>query len=454
MKKVKWAILIISIISSFFLINNPSLDLYDRILLALIPISYGICFFMILPKKMVMGAGLCMMLIVTFLRYIVYPILFSHDRVNINLMKYYDSSIALTLFEMVFIFILLNRYYDFRKWKTPYTKLEMDKINPIVPIILLIYTIGVYYFSPMVFADKHFILNAEEINVENDIVEHGIPGFLTMPVSWGNVLIVSFIFSIFYNWYIKYHRKLYFYLSVMTIMCPCLFYTGHSRLSLLMPLIGSMFMLVKVYRNRAKTVIRLIGVYGILAILVLSWYKFNTDSVSTVEFEMYSNADSINAYFGGLKNMMIGLRAYESFGHSLEVFVNDIFRNTMGISSFFVDNINNSVYIFNNSAYYDSSFMSADQICPTIIEGALCFGMLFCFIPTLIMVKAISWLDKQWYKTSSIEFAYLFASIATLEGWCLPGNLMHLSTSIFNVVIPVSVLIIMNRKLSIKKQKV
>lgn len=451
MKKIKWFILVISIIASFFIINDSSLTLYNRLLLALIPFFYGICFLKLLPKDMVMGAGLCMMLIVTFLRYVVYPLLFSYDRVNVNLMKYYDSSIALTLFEMIFIFILLNRYYDFRKWKMFNAELKMDKINPFVPIILLIYTIGVYFFIPMVFANKHFILNAEEINIGNDIVERSIPGFISMPVSWGNVLIVLFVFSVFYHRYIKYHSKIYFYLSIMAMMYPCLFYTGHSRLSLLMPLVGSMFMLVKVYRDKSKKVIKLIGLYGVLAILVLSWFKFNTDSVNSAEFEMSSNASSINAYFGGLKNMMIGLRAYDSFGYSFEVFINDIFRNAMGISSFFVDNINNSVYLFNNSAYSDYSFMSEDQICPTIIEGALCFGMLFCFIPTLLMVKAISWLDKQWYKTSSLEFAYLFATIATLEGWCIPGNLMHLSTSIFNILIPVSLLIIINRKLSVKR---
>lgn len=449
MKKIKWFILVISIIASFFIINDSSLTLYNRLLLALIPFFYGICFLKLLPKNMVMGAGLCMMLIVTFLRYVVYPLLFSYDRVNVNLMKYYDSSIALTLFEM--IFILLNRYYDFRKWKMFNAELKMDKINPFVPIILLIYTIGVYFFIPMVFANKHFILNAEEINIGNDMVERSIPGFISMPVSWGNVLIVLFVFSVFYHRYIKYHSKIYFYLSIMAMMYPCLFYTGHSRLSLLMPLVGSMFMLVKVYRDKSKKVIKLIGLYGVLAILVLSWFKFNTDSVTSAEFEMSSNASSINAYFGGLKNMMIGLRAYDSFGYSFEVFINDIFRNAMGISSFFVDNINNSVYLFNNSAYSDYSFMSEDQICPTIIEGALCFGMLFCFIPTLLMVKAISWLDKQWYKTSSLEFAYLFATIATLEGWCIPGNLMHLSTSIFNILIPVSLLIIINRKLSVKR---
>ena len=162
---------------------------------------------------------------------------------------------------------------------------------------------------------------------------------------------------------------------------------------------------------------------------------------------MADNASSINAYFGGLKNMMIGIRAYENYGSSLSVFVNDMLRNAMGISSFFENNPNNSVTIFNSSAYLGYSFTGYDQICPTIIEGALCFSIFLCFIPTIVMIKAISWMDKQWYKASSLEFAYLFATTATLEGWCLPGNLMHLSTAIFNSLIPISLLIILNRKL-------
>ena len=291
------------------------------------------------------------------------------------------------------------------------------------------------------------MLNADEINIGNEIIEHNIPGFISMPVAWGNVLIVLFFFYYFYSKYIEYRRKIYLYISVLVIMYPCLFYSGHSRLSLLMPLVGCVFMLVKVYQEKSKQIIKLIAFYGVFAILALSWFKFNSDSVSNAEFEMADNANTINSYFGGLKNMMIGIRAYENYGSSLYVFVNDMLRNAMGISSFFESNPNNSVTIFNSSAYFGYSFTGDDQICPTIIEGALCFSIFLCFIPTIIMIKAISWMDKQWYKASSLEFAYLFATTATLEGWCLPGNLMHLSTTIFNSLIPISLLIIINRKL-------
>lgn len=447
MKKIKWFIFFVSIIAAFSIILNQSLTTYERFLVALIPFLYGLCVVFLLPKKLLLGAGFCMMMIVSFLRYVVYPVLFSYERIENDLMQYFDSAVGLTLFEMFVVFILINRFYDYKKWNIKNETLRMDKVNPIVPMALLVYSLFVYIAFPMVFANKHFILNAEEINIGNEIIEHNIPGFISMPVAWGNVLIVLFFFYYFYSKYIKYRRKTYLYISVLVIMYPCLFYSGHSRLSLLMPLVGCIFMLVKVYQDKSKEIIKFMGLYGVFAVLALSWFKFNSGSVSDAEFEMADNASTINAYFGGLKNMMIGIRAYENYGSSLYVFVNDMLRNAMGISSFFESNPNNSVTIFNSSAYLGYSFTGFDQICPTIIEGALCFSMFLCFIPTIIMVKVISWMDKQWYKASSLEFAYLFATTATLVGWCLPGNLMHLSSAIFNSLIPISLLIILNRKL-------
>lgn len=447
MKKIKWFIFFVSIIAAFSIILDQSLTTYERFLVALIPFFYGLCVVFFLPKKLLLGAGFCMMMIVSFLRYVVYPVLFSYERIENDLMQYFDSAVGLTLFEMFVVFILINRFYDYKKWNIKNETLRMDKVNPIVPMALLVYSLFVYIAFPMVFANKHFILNAEEINIGNEIIEHNIPGFISMPVAWGNVLIVLFFFYYFYSKYIKYRRKTYLYISVLVIMYPCLFYSGHSRLSLLMPLVGCIFMLVKVYQDKSKEIIKFMGLYGVFAVLALSWFKFNSGSVSDAEFEMADNASTINAYFGGLKNMMIGIRAYENYGSSLYVFVNDMLRNAMGISSFFESNPNNSVTIFNSSAYLGYSFTGFDQICPTIIEGALCFSMFLCFIPTIIMVKVISWMDKQWYKASSLEFAYLFATTATLVGWCLPGNLMHLSSAIFNSLIPISLLIILNRKL-------
>lgn len=447
MKKIKWFIFFVSIIAAFSIILDQSLTTYERFLVALIPFLYGLCVVFFLPKKLLLGAGFCMMMIVSFLRYVVYPVLFSYERIENDLMQYFDSAVGLTLFEMFVLFILINRFYDYKKWNIKNETLRMDKVNPIVPMALLVYSLFVYIAFPMVLNYKHFILNAEEINIGNEIIEHNIPGFISMPVAWGNVLIVLFFFYYFYSKYIKYRRKTYLYISVLVIMYPCLFYSGHSRLSLLMPLVGCIFMLVKVYQDKSKEIIKFMGLYGVFAVIALSWFKFNSGSVSDAEFEMADNASTINAYFGGLKNMMIGIRAYENYGSSLYVFVNDMLRNAMGISSFFEGNPNNSVTIFNSSAYLGYSFTGFDQICPTIIEGALCFSMFLCFIPTIIMVKVISWMDKQWYKASSLEFAYLFATTATLVGWCLPGNLMHLSSAIFNSLIPISLLIILNRKL-------
>lgn len=210
MKRIKWLIFFISIIAAFSIILDQSLTTYERFLVALIPLFYGLCVIFLLPKRLVLGAGFCMMMIVSFLRYVIYPILFSYERIDNNLIQYFDSAVGLTLFEMFVIFILFNRFYDYRKWNIENSILRMDKVNPTIPMVLLVYTLFVYIAFPMVFSNKHFILNAEEINIGKEITEHNIPGFISMPVAWGNILIVLFFFYYFYRKYIKYRRKLYF----------------------------------------------------------------------------------------------------------------------------------------------------------------------------------------------------------------------------------------------------
>ena len=116
MKKIKWFIFLVSIIAAFSIILDQSLTIHERFLVALIPFLYGLCVVFLLPKKLVLGAGLCMMMIVSFLRYVVYPILFSYERIENGLMQYFDSAVGLTLFEMFVVFFLLNRFYDYKKW--------------------------------------------------------------------------------------------------------------------------------------------------------------------------------------------------------------------------------------------------------------------------------------------------------------------------------------------------
>ena len=79
MKRIKWLIFFISIIAAFSIILDQSLTTYERFLVALIPFFYGLCVIFLLPKRLVLGAGFCMMMIVSFLRYVIYPILFSYE---------------------------------------------------------------------------------------------------------------------------------------------------------------------------------------------------------------------------------------------------------------------------------------------------------------------------------------------------------------------------------------
>jgi hypothetical protein len=409
--------------------------------LIFIPLCYAISF-ICLPKNICIGSGTTMLLVVSFIRYLIYPILLSIDISNNTYTPPYNfnTAIGLMCFE---IFIINFSIAIFNKKVEKFQpNINIEKAN-IIPIIACCIYFIIVIIYPEAFANKHFIGSPENMGRS----EVKISGVISQIIAWSEFLIITYFFTSFYQKYIIKRRKRFYYLSILIILIPCLFFTGSSRLSLLMPLICSIFFLKKVYPRQSNKIILSILTYGIIAIFILSIQKFYGDISSSTIADNSSNSnlrDLLNIYFGGVENICIGLNSYESFGSSIEVFINDFLRNAMGISKYFVENPNNSVTIFNRF-FYNDFYASEDQICPTIIEGLLMFGPCLCFIPTLIMTFSISWLDRQTAKSNSIQLIYLYSYVGSLIGWCVPGNLMHLSTAFFNIFIPLYVLSYLNK---------
>ncbi len=442
MKTIKVGTYIICIISVFCVFVN-CFSINSSILLSLIPLCYLICVKFIVPNKIVIGAGYVMLSIVSILRYTVYPVLCPYDDISTQDAVYLIPSILITIFEMVVIHLVIRWFYKKHRYNKNVDTISINKISPVIPILLFFYWIVVIMLFPTIYANRHFILDASNISAE----KLELPGIIAQPMKWVEIFLIVFMFSRLYQYYKSKGSKLAYYGSLFVIMIPCLFYSGHSRLSLLMPLICTIFMIMHIYGAKSRKLIWGICIYAFLAISVLSMFKFYGDSsleTASTELSYTENAGLINAYFGGLKNMMIGLRAYDEVGSSLSIIPNDLLRNCMGISDMFASD-HNSVSIFNRY-FYNSTAGFNDQICPTLIEGLFTFGPLGCFIPTIIMIWFVCWLDYKWNSSMKLEYSYLYAYVATLIGWCIPGNFMHLSGTFFNIYVPLMFLFILNSK--------
>lgn len=442
MNKIKKIILWSSLLSIVIILSD-----LDNIfaLSAVIPVTYGLTFYFIVPSSATIGSGFTMMSIVMFLRYIIYPMLLPYDNIQFSQMIYFIPALFISIIEILTIHISMFLYYR-KKEKVEDDDLNLKKVNAFLPFSLMLFTLFIIILYPTAYSNRHFVLSPTSL--KNEIVK--IPGIISQLLSWGEIILIVYFFSIVYKRYKYSGSKLYYYISILILLFPAMFFTGTSRLSLLMPLTCSVFMLIKIFRDKSKSIIFFIGIYGFFAMVSLSLVKFyGVTSISSASsnFAMEELAEQINAYFGGLKNVMIGLQAYANEGSSIIVFINDIFRNAMGISDFFVNDLDNSVYIFNNQIYGSLASESQDQICPTIIEGLFAFGPILFIIPTVIMARVVSWLDYKWATTSSLEHSYLYAYIGVLIGWCVPGNLMHLSSSLFNIMVPMMILFAINRTL-------
>lgn len=446
MKNLKKVILIASVISSIYILFvgvNQDVSTFS-----VIPLIYGIAYYTIIPQRTIIGAGFTMMTLVLGLRYIIYPMLISSSYISDVLRSNILPICLITIFE-IFVILATIRFYYIRK-KVPFRQkaLHIERVQSTIPNISIIVMIILIIFFPQAFSNIHFIFNTSAIAEQK--VE--VSGIVSQLRSWSQIYLIIYFFSIAYRKFFRTKNSLFYYLSIIVFLFPALFFSGNSRLSLLMPLISCSFMLYKVYGKKAKNAIIYIFAYGIVGLTLLSLVKFYgvVSSDSFEEMALNENAELINAYFGGFKNIAIGYKAYLDYGSSVLRFFNDILRNAIGISQYFVDDPNNSVYVFNHVIYGSAVSDTQDQICPTIIEGLLMFGPLLCWIPSAIMALTICIMDYKWAKSSSLEYSYLYAYIGTLIGWCVPGNLMHLSSTIFNILIPMSILFYINKKLKLE----
>ena len=91
-----------------------------------------------------------------------------------------------------------------------------------------------------------------------------------------------------------------------------------------------------------------------------------------------------------------------------------------------------------------------DQIPPTICQGLMYFGPLFCIIPTIIMTLSVCYADKIFAKTTNPLLAYLCLGFVVAVAWAIPGSYMHLMTRVFNYLLPLYLLVILCKYTKVK----
>ncbi len=431
-KKYKYLTLVLSLVSAVFCLfgNSGRFEL-----LSLLPIFWGGANLLI-PNKLRIGPGLMMMYLVLSIRYIVYPVVVTASPSFLRSIDapYVTRGIILMLLEILVIVFTVKLYHKKKGTKSDNYKKPSENKSLLFPLIgfgIIVYCI---LYMPSVFVNRHFIFNASDI--QNEVIRGN--GVLMQLESWAEFFVVLWLFQALFQRYQKTHSTTALILSFVIISIPCLFFSGHSRLSLLRPIIATLFFLKKCYGAKARTYSIALITGGVFALLSMSLYKIFGDNQVNQTLDLLS-AGSLDAYFGGLHNVCLGLEAYDRFGSMPVMFVVDTFRNAMGISQHF-SSAQNTTELFNTIIYGFSSDVN-DQIVPTVVQGLLYFGKFLWWIPTVIMVLAVCVSDNKMASTSDFSIAYLYANFPVVVGWAVPGNYTHLASRFFNYLVPILLLI-------------
>jgi hypothetical protein len=444
--KYRIYVLISSILSSIITINSNK----DFKFLFIIPILYGILYYYTIKTNKI-GPGLFMMNIVLYIRYIVFPPLFKISNFKCTILNksddiFINTALALTIIEILFIFISYNTFSKIIIDKKTTNTLYFNNKNNFIQYIIIIFGFLIIANNPTVLNTYNSILNTNSNQLTRELVGSG---FELQILSWSIAFLTLGIISYSYVKYLKYKTNKYFYISSIVCILNILFYKGTSRLSLLIPLITFMFLLLELYpnnKNQIKTTFFTIAAISLTIISSLKFFGNIESNTLSSNIDLQYSVDLINAYFGGFANVIIGVKSSFLFDHliSYKTIINDIFGNAMGISKYF-DITNKSSYYFNYPIYTDLKVTVVDQIIPTIIMGYMYFGIYLCFIPTVIMVYVISRFDYLFRKEYKVEYLYLYAYMSSFVGFTLPGNLTHLTTLIFNFFIPLYILFKISR---------
>lgn len=449
-KIIKLYILALSIISSIATINNNE----DYKYLFIIPILYGLLNYITI-KTTKIGPGLFMMNIVLTIRYIIFPPLFKLSNFKCTILNnsdsdYINTAILLSVIEMLFIFISYNIINKIISKNIKYRPSLLNNNGNIIQYVIIIFGILIVLNNPSVLNTYNSILNTNSNQITKELIGSGVElQFLSWSITFITLSIVTFSYSKF----LKYKKSKFFYLAATVCIINVLFYKGSSRLSLLIPLITFMFLLLELfpsYKIKVKSVFYTIAIVAITIISSLKFFGNIESSTLSSNIDIQSSVDLINAYFGGIPNVIIGVKSSTLFEHIInyKTIINDVLGNAMGISKYF-DIKNKSSYFFNYPIYTDLKVIVVDQIVPTIIMGYMYFNIYFCFIPTIIMVYAICKFDFLFRIEHKVEYIYLYAYMSAFVGFTLPGNITHLTTLIFNFFLPLLILFKLNR-LSLK----
>ncbi|WP_297338003.1 O-antigen polymerase [Algoriphagus sp.] len=426
---------IVFVISYEFNFSNP------KTWVCLIPITFGLLFYLIVPNPKNVGVGYIMLNIVFIAKYFMFPFFYVYS----NYYSPYNSLIRNESLIFSYFYILLEMLLVLTSLRFFYNR-HLVKINNFIvssysyklPIAFVFLLTFIYIFSPVSFSNFSFILSPNEFVFEKEF--QGSTAFIFF-IKWGLYIIPLFGFIFFYKKYVNNPKFYYFVLSVLPLLFSTLFYFSNSRLSILIPLFSFWFVLTKFYSKFSKLISLYFLAYGLFSMLLLTLIKFfSVSNINSVSFNYEIGSYFLNSYFHGIPNISLGIQAADQYYNNIQFsnILDELFAQVMFLNDFF--NIDDR-----SNFYFNSYLGTRSNIVPTLTEASMLFGRYFFWILTPILTYFICFFDKLSFQTSRIDNTFVYSFFSVSIGFFIFGNLNLISDSFFTYFIPIFILSYLNR---------
>lgn len=383
-------------------------------------------------KYMSSGIGLCLNILI-FIRYLFIPFLIIIDSEYMNNIvlsygnpnsMYFVYGVILTLYESVFVgmYLIHNistlcsvEYYQEEKVVVNNVKNCKFKKTSNLFIIFCIFV----FIALVLFCDSSvvkrwnlvFLLNDSTVVYLNSVTSLRTTIAL---ISFRNILLLlpipflSLIHGSLYD--VKNDKKSYIKTIVTLIGCYGLLIEGTSRASAIIPLIATLVCLMKLYPKKKKTTIIYIGTLLISVIIISTIWKSYSRLGKDATMSLDDFLEMLEIYFQGISNMGKALMAKIDSGIILpriDYLLNDLITTIPLISH--LSNINDTA----TAQFWAYTGGRKDQVLSAIGGGLFYFGYLLSPFVCIFQIKVASIFEKKANNAKSIG-KFLVCTYASL----------------------------------------
>jgi len=389
-------------------------------------------------------------LFLTTIRYFILPLLILNDPnylyfsplgSAINRYFFYKG-IMFTMWEALIVGFFIA--YKFPKWYSK-NRINFDKYNiknssiGLLSLFILFYLLMVLV-SPNVLSSYSFIW---DISNEEEFIDEALPSGGLSLISFMACRILKILFPIpfvcfFYKRFKKSGNRIWFLFSLLLIS---FFYAGilegNSRNTIIIPAVSMIFILLKLYPAKSKTIwITITSVILLISTVSLIWKSFsnNLEEVKTSSLTYWISY--IECYFAGPTNMGKAIVAKQTFGGFISPFTmfNDIMQN-VPILSKSVDKFHTSNF------FYFEVWNRTDQVIPSSGNGLFWFGYVLAPVVPIMAFLLAHVFEIKYLKSKTIESIFVYGYATCVISYNIYNSVSSLMMKLSIFLLPLFITI-------------